>query len=104
MFRYKTEMAQQFFFISSIGLQIFMRIHSPFLKLWYTYRQKDEQSYFQQFLHRDVNENVHETQVLFRMLFLFSLRLSAFEAIQMGTVHIDIKIWGYVSRTRELLE
>lgn len=101
MFRHKTEMAQQFLFSSSIGLQIFMRIHSPFLKLWYAYRQKEGQSYFQQFFHRDVNESVHETHVLFRMLFLFSLRLSVFEAIQKGhsaywykNMGLRLKNWG----------
>jgi hypothetical protein len=56
------------------------------------------------FFQTDANESVHETHVLFRMLFLFSLRLPVFEAIQMGIAHIDTKLWGYVSRTGEMIE
>jgi hypothetical protein len=41
------------FFSLSIGLQIFKRIHSPFLNLWYAYRQIDGQIF-----QRDANESV----------------------------------------------
>jgi hypothetical protein len=61
--------------------------------------RKRDRANFNCFFQRDTNESVHETHVSFRMLLLFSLRLSVFEAIQIGITHIDTKLWGYVSRT-----
>jgi hypothetical protein len=61
--------------------------------------RKTDRTNFKCFFQRDTNESVHETRVLFRMLFLLSLRISVFEAIQMAIAHIDTKVWGYVSRT-----